>query len=1171
MEKTRNRFKSRKYSVPINPKLGAYQFFEGYLEKKARNFFAGWQKRYFHCLEGKIIIYTESKESKQIKGYINIKKIAYIKSIDEKSFLFETDNREYLLKAENESLKNKWIETITFLMDYLSKKASKEMNSSFDLNKSADIIDKKEKGKDDKIKKINKKTADLIRKYGYILNKEDTLSDKLIENKGINKLINVNDPKIASRIHYGFMFKKQKNRDIFNKRWFFIFSPRPLYNDDYSKDDYDLEQKKQKDWIKFDVLYYFKYEKNEAEITSYDNKIEMVDCHKIINYEKDGSYYMNLDAGERGYLFFCDTKSERDEWFEVLKNSRKTAKEYKLSITKHPRNIDLINALFVKDIKEFNKKMQEEKNNIVGNINEISEFHILEFTINNFEILIESTLDGCLCSTPNKLDLLKAYAEFMNKEYLNIFKIYWEKNYDKLSNDEILKLSNILFNYYNTINKLNIDDENLLKNGKELTKIYFKKIFQNILRTIENILKNEREFNGNKNEEGLYYTLGPKDLFDILSKTLDLVKEYKHPIIYKELLKIFNVSIFQYLIGVNCIIIKQNIIIGNEYLISVANNSLNIIQFLNSLIENIKQLNVLNESDINEEIQLKKITNSINKISLSAIVRFVYEHKDELGTSFETINFFDIDLDKIFIKTGDIFGQYKSMMNASIIKKCWNEILKLTLCYYISSLLLTARKKKKTKEDIILKIKNDKKILSDSYSGIVGENLAKATLKILDDILDFLEVSQCMISSSCLAMREYIGPAFTYSAAKKCVKLRSDFSKDEKKDCKSQCEDVLNNYHGTKNEDSSYFILLSKKLKKNDKDKVLKKSLKNCKFSDIIEEENKDDISSDSDIEEDKTITAKINECYKESNIEDFLKDFEEENEEDDEKDIYNIKGIEIENSQIFIDDDDDEDEEEEIIDNIDENIQIDYEGYFYKKVFNSYKKYYFQIKNECLYWYADKDRKIAKNKIPLKNINKIESSEENKLLLNINEKDDIKEYKFKFDSEEEKIPWVKKINKNMKKAQNENQIQIKEKIEIKKRKKIISDLFNLKNIKNDGIYIETDIMGSPYRESFFKMTPEIIERLKKDNDKKNKKDNDKKNKKEKKEIKDKEIPKENLKEKEEEKEEEKSKEKGKRKKTIGNKIKDWFKGPKKKKENNEKEEKDVENLLYFNYKNNYI
>ena len=833
---------SRKYTVPVNPALFASQFFESYLEKKARNLFSGWQKRYFRCIEGKIIIYTDTKESKQVKGYLQIKKIIEVKSVDSKSFSIESDERQYTLKADNEALKNKWIQTINILLDNIKQKASKSTDLSFDFNKSVDIQKKNKNNGNDKVKTISKKTADLLKKYGYIIYKEDPHNKQLLEKTGISKLINLNDPKVLMRIHYGFMFKKQKNHDIFNKRWFFLFSARPLFNDNYFKDDYDLSQKKQKDWLYFDVLYYFKTDTSE---NIYDNKIELESCHKIINFEKDGKFFMNLDAGDRAYDLYCETKSERDEWFEVIKNSRKTAKEYKLSITKHPRNVDLLSNLYLKDQKEFTKTLQDEKVSLVGNVNELSEFNIFEFTINNFQFRILSTLDGCLCCVPNKLDLLKAYAEYMNKEYIDIFKIYWEKCYDKLSNEEILKMSFMLLNFYESLIKLNIDDENLLKNSKEFVKIFYKKIFQNILSVIENILKNEREFKGNKNEQGIYYTLGPKDLFDTLSQTFDLVKEYKHPVIYKELLKIFNVSISQYVIGVNCVISNHDIIIDNEYLISVANNSYYIIELMNTLLDRIRKTDCLNEKQINEEIQLNKIMNSINKLTYNSIVRFVYGNKDELWKDFDKVKFFDVNLENIILKTGEIFGKYKSMMIDPVIKKTWNEILKLTLCYYITSLLLTPDKKKRKLDEFKSKIENDKKYLFETYSRTVGENLTNTTLKILDDILNFLSVSQCMISTSCLSIRQYIGPAFAYSAAKKLVKLRTDLSKEEKKDCKKQCEDVLNNYTSQKNEDSSYFHLLREKIKKNDKDQRLSKRLYKEKYGNqIIEKDNEENKNS---------------------------------------------------------------------------------------------------------------------------------------------------------------------------------------------------------------------------------------------------------------------------------------------------------------------------------------
>ena len=51
-----------------------------------------------------------------------------------------------------------------------------------------------------------------------------------------------------------------------------------------------------------------------------------------------------------------------------------------------------------------------------------------------------------------------------------------------------------------------------------------------------------------------------------------------------------------------------------------------------------------------------------------------------------------------------------------------------------------------------------------------------------------------MISSSCLTIREYIGPSFSLSTAKAMINLRVDFNRDEKKDAIAQCKDVLDKY-----------------------------------------------------------------------------------------------------------------------------------------------------------------------------------------------------------------------------------------------------------------------------------------------------------------------------------------------------------------------------------------
>ena len=1072
---------NRTYSVPDNPNVRSYQFFEGYLEKKARNIFLGFQKRFFRCLEGKIIIYLEKKESKQINGQIEISSISSLKSVDSKSFSFECDNTQYLLKAETEKLKNKWIEVIQFLIDNLKPREQKLKESIFGINKSIDNIHLKKIKNKNSIPAINKTSAILIKKYGYFFNKEDTLSNQLLERKGISKLININEPKIKIRIHFGIMNIKDNINNSFNKKWFFIFSPRPLYDQYYNENISDLDQNKQKEWLKYDTLYYFTCDKNERDNSGNINHIDLENAHNIVNFDKNNKYYINLDIGDKIYDLYCDIKSERDEWFEVIKNSQKTAKEYQLSITKHPRNVYLLNILYEKDQKEFLKKVEEEKIKTIGNCKRINEFKIFEFTLNNLQYLIESSIDGFICSNPKNIDIIKLYTNHMIVEYLEIVKLFWNKQYNKLSNDEIIKISYLILNFGESLQKLNIEEHNLIKNGRELAKIYFNKNFQNILDIIENILKNEREKKGKKNEEGIFFTQGPNELFDILNDAFESIKPYKHQIIYKKLLKIYYISITQYIIGVNCVITNQDLDIEHEYLISVANSSFNLIQLLNTLIDKMKILEVLSEKEIIEEVEMKKITNYINKLILNSLIRFVYEHKDELSKEFENINYLDLNMKKVVIRTSELFKDYKVMMSIPIIKRCWNEILKLTLSYYISSLIFTGKKKEKNINKIKAKIKDDKDLLIETYSSVVGENLIKPTIKILDDFYNFFDVTQPLIVSSCLTIRKFIGPAFSGNIAKKLVSLRSDFYKKDKEDLQKRCEDVIINYKISKNEDcSGYFNLLGEKIKRDDKEKKILKKISEENFGNNIidiKDKNNDKLDNIKDKGLNLDDEKKQKWTVVKSNLGDFLKDFSDGDEEIENNNKNIIKNLNInENNNEFV-----------------ENCNINFEGFLQKKAFQFYKKFYFQIKNDSLYMFKDKFSNITLNKYSLKNIDKIEDYKQKKFILkilesfnnnntinNINNKQYFREHKFKCVNENEKKLWILAISKAVKKIKLEVNIQSSPKIELKEYKIIINDFFNLKNIKIDEPYMQIKVLSSLIEEDYFQIIPSKIKSFRK-------------------------------------------------------------------------------------------
>ena len=69
----------------------------------------------------------------------------------------------------------------------------------------------------------------------------------------------------------------------------------------------------------------------------------------------------------------------------------------------------------------------------------------------------------------------------------------------------------------------------------------------------------------------------------------------------------FNSCINHYLLGKETVLNNLDIVIEKEFLLSITNNSLNIIQLLNSLMENITEMEVLKEEEINDFIKLRKI------------------------------------------------------------------------------------------------------------------------------------------------------------------------------------------------------------------------------------------------------------------------------------------------------------------------------------------------------------------------------------------------------------------------------------------------------------------------------------------------------------------------------------------------------------------------------------
>ena len=517
----------------------------------------------------------------------------------------------------------------------------------------------------------------------------------------------------------------------------------------------------------------------------------------------------------------------------------------------------------------------------------------------------------------------------------------------------------------------------------------------------------------------------------------------------------------------NCVLSNRGIIIEDEFLITVSNDTLTLNELLINSIDNYRNLKIYSEEEIKEEIQIKKLVGVIDKLNNNAIVHLVYEHKDELEKEIESQKFLKMDIIKIIKKSAEIYAKYKPMMNNRLAKIFYNEILKITLCYYITRLILIDKKKKRKREEILAKLKNDKEIFLSAYTDLIGQNLSSSTLVILDYIINILEIDKIKITTPIITIRQYIGPTFTYSVAKKLIKLRSDLNKQEKMNCINLCEEVLNGFESPKMEYSSYFQILSSKIKKNEKDKeYLKIRASQLKFGNEIQKDKgngfdddnlnidniKNNINDNSDYEEEIRNSIVPNTTREKNYIKSSVIDLMGDNEE-------------IED-QI-----EEEEEENEIKEDLEEDSKIDYKGVFFKKRTTSFSKYFYQIKNCGLYWYEDQKYLKPENKISLEDVTVI-NAETDPIKFSLkpnNSKGGEKEYKFKCNTQEEKVALINAINK----AKNCSK-EIKDaiqfpKIEIKERKKVIKDYLQPNN-KINGTNIEENIFGYLKSGKYFKI-----------------------------------------------------------------------------------------------------
>jgi hypothetical protein len=159
------------------------------------------------------------------------------------------------LRAESEEIRNRWLSSLTTCIEDINKQKSGTKDGvDFEARDRSSSAKHWKKGQQDA------NTMELLKKSGF-QSKDDELSAQALKIK--IKYLNPVIPDIKTRIHYGFMNKKHKKDYLYQKRWFFLMSSRPLSDEEYEKDEQTLF--KNPTGINLETLYYYCFDGEDDE------------------------------------------------------------------------------------------------------------------------------------------------------------------------------------------------------------------------------------------------------------------------------------------------------------------------------------------------------------------------------------------------------------------------------------------------------------------------------------------------------------------------------------------------------------------------------------------------------------------------------------------------------------------------------------------------------------------------------------------------------------------------------------------------------------------------------------------------------------------------------------------------------------------------------------------
>ena len=730
---------------------------EGFLKKKSPVKFTGYQKRYFMIKDtGKLLAYftRKPKPGDEPKGVLLLNLISDVKIVDETKFTIFYGDREFHLRAENTDSQAFWVSCLKFLSEK-AKETSTEVGSVTnwkDKNLAYEVVQM--------VKQESEASSPLIR-----LSENADVNTQVLVTKGIWRYLSAIPAKLIKRyFFYGFLSKRSKGAvKFFQKRWCILISGAPLTP---TNEEETINESLLPPWMFLNHIYYFKYNgpdddsEAQGEIPTRLLTIRIKDMKE----SRDSGHSFLLDLGNRIYHFNTETEEEMNEWVKAIDTSKESAMDISSSITGRPKFIKKLIQLFdTHGVKGLKAKVDDKFKEKVGKI-EISVENLKEVTDEMSKLVDDmiSSIDGCVSSRPQRLDVAENYAASFHKRLSDQLGLIWKEVYSSCSSADIIKLITWTSNYDSQLKKVGISDEKLNNGIIVLAKEFTEKLYESSCKALIDCLKNSFHGELQKDSRSNNYIIAYSDLCALIEPVFIELQNCSDLNFAASALDTVRDIVLSYKNAVTEIC-EKNLIVPLICIAGFSNDTVLVIERLKSWQSIAKSS--LEATLINQHLKGKIIGQEylvLEQIAKRFLARTLL---DRVNESFD-LPFSELHMEQLFPTIVAELNEIEGYTDKSLMKYIWRSLMEEVIQKYVGCIFHN-KKALKTQSILLLSetLRSDSDMFSKHFSQKFDKKVVERELEGLRAVVEYLEALPSDISEICKRVKNAHGQDFDFNSA----------------------------------------------------------------------------------------------------------------------------------------------------------------------------------------------------------------------------------------------------------------------------------------------------------------------------------------------------------------------------------------------------------------------